>query len=150
MTFSGPIYHTGEWPHEGVDFTGKKVAVIGTGSSAIQSIPLIAAQARELTVFQRTATYSVPAWNEPLIQRRQRGQSQLPRPDAQRPAPGRRVLLPLQHEAAHGASPEERRANMRKPGNGRPAIPWRIRDLLFDKEANDTVAEFAREKIRGS
>jgi cyclohexanone monooxygenase len=54
--FSGPIYHTGEWPHEGVDFTGKRVAVIGTGSSAIQSIPLIAAQANALTVFQRTAT----------------------------------------------------------------------------------------------
>src|ERR1700753_1811626 len=64
--FKGPIYHTGEWPHEGVDFTGLRVGVIGTGSSAIQSIPIIASQAKQLTVFQRTATWSVPAWNEAL------------------------------------------------------------------------------------
>ena len=64
--FNGPIYHTGEWPHEGVDFTGLRVGVIGTGSSAIQSIPIIAQQASQLTVFQRTATWSVPAWNEAL------------------------------------------------------------------------------------
>src|SRR5258707_3457715 len=64
--FRGPIYHTGEWPHEGVDFTGLRVGVIGTCSSAIQSIPIIAQQASALTVFQRPATYSVPAWNEKL------------------------------------------------------------------------------------
>ena len=65
-TFTGPTYHTGEWPHEPVDFSGKRVAVIGTGSSAIQSIPIIAKQASELWVFQRTANYSVPARNAPL------------------------------------------------------------------------------------
>ncbi len=64
--FRGRLLHTGLWPHEGVDFTGKRVGVIGTGSSAIQSIPLIAEQAADLTVFQRTANYSVPAWNEAL------------------------------------------------------------------------------------
>src|ERR1700759_2154633 len=64
--FEGAVYHTGEGPHEGVDFTGLRVGVIGTGSSAIQSIPIIAAQASQLTVFQRTATWSVPAWNEAL------------------------------------------------------------------------------------
>src|SRR5580658_2333775 len=64
--FAGPTYHTGAWPHEGVDFTGKRVAVIGTGSSGIQSIPQIAAQAAHVTVFQRTANYSVPANNTPL------------------------------------------------------------------------------------
>jgi cyclohexanone monooxygenase len=64
--FRGPIYHTGEWPHHGVNFTGQRVGVIGTGSSAIQSIPIIAQQASALTVFQRTATWSVPAWNEEL------------------------------------------------------------------------------------
>ena len=52
--FTGEIYSTGQWPHEGVDFTGKKVAVIGTGSSAIQSTPSIAEQAEQLTIFQRT------------------------------------------------------------------------------------------------
>ena len=64
--FKGATYHTGHWPHEGVDFTGKRVGVIGTGSSAIQSIPIIAEQASHLTVFQRTANYSVPAHNGPL------------------------------------------------------------------------------------
>ena len=64
--FKGPTYHTGNWPHEGVDFTGKTVGVIGTGSSAIQSIPIIARQASHLTVFQRTANYTVPAHNRPL------------------------------------------------------------------------------------
>ena len=64
--FRGDWYHTGDWPHEGVDFTGKKVAVIGTGSSGIQSIPVIAQQAAELTVFQRTPNFSVPAWNGPM------------------------------------------------------------------------------------
>ncbi|HEY1935761.1 MAG TPA: NAD(P)/FAD-dependent oxidoreductase, partial [Acetobacteraceae bacterium] len=64
--FEGPTYHTGRWPHAGVDFTGQRVAVIGTGSSAIQSIPIIAAQAAHVTVFQRTPNFSVPANNRPL------------------------------------------------------------------------------------
>ena len=65
-SFAGATYHTGRWPHGGVDFTGQRVAVIGTGSSAIQSIPLIAEQAAHLTVFQRTPSYSIPAHNAPL------------------------------------------------------------------------------------
>ena len=65
-TFEGPTYHTGLWPKEGVDFTGKRVAVIGTGSSGIQSIPVIASQASQVTVFQRTPNFSVPANNRPL------------------------------------------------------------------------------------
>ena len=64
--FEGKWYHTGRWPHEGVDFTGQRVGVIGTGSSAIQSIPIIAGQASHLYVFQRTPNYSVPARNTPL------------------------------------------------------------------------------------
>jgi cyclohexanone monooxygenase len=61
--FRGATYHTGQWPHEGVDFTGQRVAVIGTGSSGIQVIPQIAKQASHVTVFQRTPNYSVPAHN---------------------------------------------------------------------------------------
>ena len=63
--FRGDVYYTSRWPHEGVDFTGKRVAVIGTGSSGIQSIPLIAAAAAQLTVFQRTPNFSIPAHNGP-------------------------------------------------------------------------------------
>ncbi|TLH74030.1 NAD(P)/FAD-dependent oxidoreductase [Mycolicibacterium cosmeticum] len=65
-SFGGEIYHTAHWPHENVDFSGKRVAVIGTGSSGIQSIPIIAEQADHLYVFQRTPNYSVPAGNRPL------------------------------------------------------------------------------------
>ncbi|HEY3994891.1 MAG TPA: NAD(P)/FAD-dependent oxidoreductase [Mycobacterium sp.] len=65
-SFAGEIYHTAAWPHDPVDFSGKRVAVIGTGSSGIQSIPIIAEQAAHLYVFQRTPNYSVPAGNKPL------------------------------------------------------------------------------------
>ena len=65
-TFAGEWYHTGRWPHEGVDFTGKRVGLVGTGSTGIQTAPELAAQSRHLTVFQRTANYSVPARNRPL------------------------------------------------------------------------------------
>ncbi|MEQ8365974.1 MAG: NAD(P)/FAD-dependent oxidoreductase, partial [Roseicyclus sp.] len=64
--FKGKWYHTGQWPHEGVDFTGKRVGQIGTGSTGIQAVPVIAAAAKHLTVFQRTANYSIPAQNHPL------------------------------------------------------------------------------------
>ena len=65
-TFAGEIYHTAHWPYEDVDFIGKRVAVIGTGSSGIQSIPIIAEHAAHLYVFQRTPNYSIPAGNRPL------------------------------------------------------------------------------------
>ena len=68
--FKGPWYHTGEWPHDGVDFSGQRVGVIGTGSSGIQAIPVIAEQAEHLTVFQRTPNFSVPARNHPLSEER--------------------------------------------------------------------------------
>ncbi len=64
--FAGPMYHTGRWPHEPVSFEGKRVAVIGTGSSGVQAIPEIAKTAAHVTVFQRTAQYSLPARNRPL------------------------------------------------------------------------------------
>ena len=71
-TFAGATYHTGLWPHDGVDFTGKRVGQIGTGSTGIQAIPVIAATAEHLTVFQRTPNYSVPARNAPLLDAEQR------------------------------------------------------------------------------
>ena len=64
--FEGDWYVTGRWPHDGVDLKGKNVAIIGTGSSAVQSIPVIAEEAKKLTVFQRTPNYSIPANNRPL------------------------------------------------------------------------------------
>src|SRR6266480_933004 len=77
--FKGKVYHTGHWPHERIDFTGRRVGVIGTGSSAIQSVPVIAEQASHLTVFQRTANFSIPARNAALTeQERQRFRANYP------------------------------------------------------------------------
>ena len=64
--YQGGTYHTGEWPHEKVDFSGQRIAVIGTGSSGIQAIPVLAREAAHVTVFQRTANYSLPARNETM------------------------------------------------------------------------------------
>ena len=65
-SFEGEVYFTGRWPHEDPNLSGKRVGVIGTGSSGIQSIPIIAAEADTLTVFQRTPNYSLPAHNGPV------------------------------------------------------------------------------------
>src|SRR4029453_9692753 len=65
-SFRGNWFHTGRWPHEGVDFSGQRVGVVGTGSSGIQSIPVIAQQASHVVVFQRTPNFSLPARNKPL------------------------------------------------------------------------------------
>ena len=64
--FRGDWYHTAMWPHHEVDFSGKRVGIVGTGSTGIQAIPVVAAQAKHLTVFQRTPNYTAPARNRPL------------------------------------------------------------------------------------
>jgi cyclohexanone monooxygenase len=154
-TFGGPTYHTGRWPHEGVDFTGRRVAVIGTGSSAVQSIPIIAEQAESLTVFQRTATYSVPAYNGPLA------------PDHQAEVKARypevraanrlamagfgalSTLGPPQHAMADVDDGERTKlldARWEEGGLGFVAV---FADTLGNPEANEVAAEYVRDKIRG-
>ncbi|CAN7611342.1 NAD(P)/FAD-dependent oxidoreductase [Bradyrhizobium sp. LjRoot220] len=149
--FKGPVYHTGEWPHEGVDFTGLRVGVIGTGSSAIQSIPIIAQQAQALTVFQRTATYSVPAWNAKLTpEYRQSIKADYPALRAKARARPTGFYFPFNMKPALEASPEERE-RLYEEAWERGGLPFlgAFGDLLFEKAANDTIAEFARNKIRG-
>jgi cyclohexanone monooxygenase len=149
--FSGPIYHTGQWPHEGVDFTGLRVGVIGTGSSAIQSIPIIASQASELTVFQRTATWSVPAWNQKLSDDDVRKiKADYPALRAKARARPTGFYFPFNMTPALQASPDEREKNYEEFWE-RGGLPFlgAFGDLLFEKDANDTIAEFARRKIRG-
>ncbi len=149
-TFEGPVYHTGHWPHETVDFTGKRVAMIGTGSSAIQSIPIIARQARTLTVFQRTPNYSVPAWNGPMDSEYARSiKADYSGFRAKMRARPTGFYFPFNTESAHASSGEEREQQFETFWQ-RGGLPFlgAYGDLLFDKEANDTIAEFAREKIR--
>ncbi|MGB8399982.1 flavin-containing monooxygenase [Bradyrhizobium sp.] len=149
--FRGPIYHTGEWPHQGVDFSGLRVGVIGTGSSAIQSIPIIAQQASALTVFQRTATYSVPAWNEKLTPEYLTA-AKADYPALRAKARGRPTgfYFPFNTSPALEASPKDREKQYEQAW-ARGGLPFlgAYGDLLFEKAANDTIADFARRKIRG-
>jgi cyclohexanone monooxygenase len=148
--FRGPIYHTGEWPHEGVDFTGLRVGVIGTGSSAVQSIPIIAQEASSLTVFQRTATWSVPAWNEKLTpEYLQAAKADYPALRAKARARPTGFYFPYNMKPALEASAEERDQQYEEAW-ARGGLPFlgAYGDLLFEKAANDTIADFARGKIR--
>ena len=149
-TFRGKTYHTGRWPHEGVDFTGQRVGVIGTGSSAIQSIPIIAAQAAHLFVFQRTPNFSVPARNAPLDPDYER-QVKAGYADFRRQARESRVGFVVERSEASAlavTSEERRGAYEKRWGRGGLGFSAAYVDLLTSKEANDTAAEFCREKIR--
>ncbi|MEC8199135.1 MAG: NAD(P)/FAD-dependent oxidoreductase [Pseudomonadota bacterium] len=148
--FEGLIYHTGEWPHEEVDFTGKRVAVIGTGSSGIQSIPIIAEQADAVTVFQRTPNYAVPAWNskmDPEYERKVKADYPAMRAKARARPTG--IFFPFNITPALEASEAEREAQYQEFWD-RGGLPFlgAYGDLLFEEEANETAAEFARRKIR--
>ena len=148
--FNGPIYHTGQWPHQGVDFTDQRVAVIGTGSSAIQSMPIIAKQARSLTIFQRTPNYSVPAWNGKMDPEYERSvKASYPELRAKGRARPAGFYFPVNIKPAVEATPEERERQYEEFW-ARGGLPFlgAYGDLLFDKKANDTMAEFARKKIR--
>ncbi|MBR0649875.1 NAD(P)/FAD-dependent oxidoreductase [Roseomonas terrae] len=148
--FAGQWYHTGQWPHEGVDFTGKRVGMVGTGSTGIQAAPVIAETATHLTVFQRTANYSIPARNAKLTDefkawaRANTGE-----------------IRQVMHSSVNGhpwlvaerkvgdVTPEEREA-IYQQGWDHGGLRFRanFRDLLTDKAANDTAAEFLRAQIR--
>ena len=148
--FAGPTYHTAIWPHEKIDFTGKRVAVIGTGSSAIQSIPLIAEEATELFVFQRTPNYAIPAHNALLDPEKVKAiKADYPgmRERARNNHPG--IDGDFRKDDALDATPEERKAEYaRRWQNGGLTFMGAYGDLMLNKEANDTIANFVRDKIR--
>jgi cyclohexanone monooxygenase len=149
-TFEGRWYHTGRWPHEGVDFTGQRVGVIGTGSSAIQSIPIIARQAAHLVVFQRTPNYSVPAHNAPLDRDFER-RVKAGYADFRRQARESRVGFVMERNDASALSvpPEEReRAYEAHWGRGGLGFSATFADLLTSADANETAADFFRARIR--
>ncbi|MEX1237652.1 MAG: NAD(P)/FAD-dependent oxidoreductase [Pseudomonadales bacterium] len=150
--FKGDWHHTGRWPKEGVDFTGKAVAVVGTGSSAIQSIPQIAKQAKHLTVFQRTPNFSIPAHNKPLdpafVAEIKSSYNQFRAANRlQAPAFGSR--FDRKDESVFDASDEQRlQAFEEKWRIGGFGFLAAFNDLLLTKEGNDFAAEFVRNKIR--
>jgi cation diffusion facilitator CzcD-associated flavoprotein CzcO len=149
-TFTGRRYHTGHWPHEGVDFTGQTVGVIGTGSSAIQSIPEIARQAKQLFVFQRTPNFSVPAHNAPLsadiIQDWNANLASYRHRE-------RTSAFGFMHEpstkgALEVSSEERQREYETRWQRGGFHMLGAFTDLIVNKDANDTAAAFVRSKIR--
>ena len=152
--FAGRIFHTGRWPHEEVDFRGRRVGVIGTGSSAIQSIPIIAEQASMLHVFQRTPNYSVPAYNGPLDPDEVRAiKARYPEFRAEARAEGFGIANPFPEaeppDPEYVPTEEELRGilerNWKHGGlsylNGAPG-------LVVLPDLNEIASEFAREKIR--
>ncbi|HYH32238.1 MAG TPA: NAD(P)/FAD-dependent oxidoreductase [Pseudonocardia sp.] len=149
-TFRGRWFHTGRWPHEGVDLTGQRVGVVGTGSTGIQAIPVIARQAEHLTVFQRTPNYSIPARNGPMDAAFQREVKA-----------GYAGIRRKQRESTNGhpfdvdprpalSVPDDERRTVYEAAWQRGGLRFRaaFADLLTSEEANDTASEFIRAKIR--
>ncbi|MGI8939056.1 MAG: flavin-containing monooxygenase [Iamia sp.] len=150
--FAGEVLHTGRWPHEGVDVAGLRVGVVGTGSSGVQSVPVLAEQASELTVFQRTAAFTVPAHNGaldpedlaaikadyPTIREANRQMST---------AFGARFP---RNDVSALAVAEEERLEIFEEHWARGGLPFlaSFNDLLLDPEANDVAADYVRSKIR--
>ena len=148
--FSGPIYHTGRWPHTKVEMKEKKIGVIGTGSSAIQSIPEIAKDAKHIYVFQRTANFAIPAHNGPIPSDRSNYfKSMYPeiREKAKKLYAG--FYQTYNDKSALEVSSAERNEEYeRRWQHGGLPFFGAFTDLTFDKSANETAAEFVRSKIR--
>jgi cation diffusion facilitator CzcD-associated flavoprotein CzcO len=149
-SFKGRSVHTGLWPHEGVDFSGQRVGQIGTGSTGIQAAPVIAASARHLTVFQRTANYSVPAHNAPLtadFKRWVADNYRTIRADTHETANGHSFKLDPRSALDVSAEERERRyeAAWKKGGLQFRAT---FRDIPLDPAANKTASDFIKAKIR--
>ncbi|MFT4561505.1 MAG: cyclohexanone monooxygenase [Gammaproteobacteria bacterium] len=148
--FSGELHHTGQWPHEPIDFSGKRVGIIGTGSSGVQSTTAIAPQAAHLFVFQRTPNYSVPAWNGPLEPatldahkanyREWRAASRYAQ-----------IGIPFESndKSAKAVPPKERERDFEAAwADGGFNFVMAYPDLLTDLESNRTAADFVARKIR--
>jgi len=148
--FKGDWYHTGLWPHEGVDFTGKRVGQIGTGSTGIQAAPVIAEQAKHLTVFQRTANYSIPARNGPVtaddIKHTRENYDDIWR---QARAGTNGHPFSMSPRSALSVSDQER-DDIYEEAWARGGLRFRasFADILQDVKANGTASDFIRQKIR--
>lgn len=149
-TFKGQWFHTGDWPKDGIDVRGKRVGVIGTGSSATQMVPILAEQAQHLYVFQRTPNYTMPAQNHPM------------KPDVERDwkahYPERRKFARASgfghnqvtnHKSGKEVTEAERRAELENRWDlGGLYMMRAFKDILTDPQVNEEAAEFVRDKIR--
>ena len=151
-SFKGQFYHTGNWPHEPVDFTGKRVGVIGTGSSGVQTIPVIARQASELVVFQRTPNFSIPAWNRPLSDEDQqswKADYAANREKARHTRSG--ILYEYSTRATTDVPEAERELEYeRRWLRGGANYTHAFNDIYTNRSSNDSAAQFVRNKIRST
>jgi cyclohexanone monooxygenase len=159
--FTGERYQTSLWPHEGVDFSGQRVGIIGTGSSAIQAIPIIATQAEELSVFQRTPNFSIPAFNHPLDRewvetfKQHYPEHRALHRQAKGSGFGDLEAQPREQGVIVESSAEMSEAEMvdlleRYWKRGGACFMGVVGDALFDRRANEVVARFVHEKIRAT
>jgi len=153
-SFAGRTFHTGRWPHEPVDFHGRRVGIVGTGSSAVQMVPIVAHQARQLVVFQRTPAYAVPAHNGPMDPAHE---ARIKADYAGFRARNRRMIsgfgsgVPRHPVSALDVPPEERaRVFEERWRIGGFAFGSAFNDLILDERANATAAQFIRDKIRAT
>ncbi len=149
-SFRGRWFHTGTWPHEPVDFTGQRVGVIGTGSSGIQTIPVVARQAAAVTVFQRTPNFSIPAWNQPLDAEAQKAwKSRYPEMRAKARATRSGILYEYSSRGALEVDETERQAEFdRRWARGGANFTHAFNDIFLNARSNDHAAEYVRGKIK--
>jgi len=151
--FKGKWYHTSRFPKEGVDFTGKRVAVVGTGATAVQAIPEIAQQAKQLTVFQRTANYCVPARNgkvDPdLVRSRKADYEGIVQRVRESFFGQEHYFIP---KSALNVTAAEREREFDRMWDAGGFAFWlaNYQDMFFSEEANDLCADYIRRKIRST
>ena len=151
--FQGKWCHTSRFPHAGIDFTAKRVAVVGTGATAVQAIPEIAQQAKQLTVFQRTANYCVPARNgkvDPaLVEARKADYDGVVRRIRQSFFGFEYNFIP---KSVLEATPEEREREFDRMWDEGGFAFWlaNYQDMFFNQEANDLCADYIKRKIRNT
>ena len=147
-TFSGAIYHTGDWPHRGIDFSGKHVAVVGTGSSGVQSIPIIASQAAHTTVFQRTPNFVVSAKNRHL-ESAEKAAWKAKYTNYRTLAKRVGSLYDFSDKRATDLVESDREAELaRRWDAGGVNFVHAFNDIFTDQDANDAAANFVRARIR--
>ena len=148
--FAGETYHTGHWPHEPVDFSGKRVGVIGTGSSGIQAIPVIAEQAAHVTVFQRTPNYSIPSRNAPMTPEYEASwKTDYAQHRARARYSPNGILFRGNDQSALDVTDEERLAIYEQRwAEGGTYFLGAFNDLAVNQASNDTASEFVRNKVR--
>lgn len=148
--FAGAVYHTGDWPQQPVDFTGQRVGIIGTGSSAVQAIPHIARQAAHLTVFQRTPNFVVPAHNGPLdpAERARIKADYQGRRQRMRQASAGYTVRPPQTGAMEVSAEARQAAYEERWAVGGFSFLYAFNDTLLNQPSNDAASAFIRSKLR--